>query len=309
MFYTVALLPHDHSEELMRGLPLELFLYGAKRCHAVSEVFSVLPNSSKEKTYARLDWVHIHAARDHLVLTDPRLLAIEEHESIALLSSVQDIVSEIGPCVWQDSHHALLETPALSTLDTVSITQAQDRNIDFWMPQDTTEPGIARLWRKWQNEIQMIWFNHPVNLKRQSEGLLPINSVWISGIGQYSDLKPHSSLLSAQTLHCPNSVYQESLLRLKNQASLVKDVLLHADQLAQNVSVLDPADTHTEQQWQIACQALQAGSIEAIQIIDLSRPELPEKMIRASDLPQRKPWAFWQKKNLSLQDFLHGAKT
>ena len=309
MFYTLALLPHDHSEELIRGLPLEYYLYGPKRCHAVSEVFGLLPNSPKEKTYARLDWVHIHAARDHLVLTDPKLLTIEEYESHALLSSVQDLITEIGPLVWQDKDHALIESSILSTLDTVTITQARDRNIDFWMPQDTTEPGIARLWRKWQNEIQMIWFNHPVNLKRQNQGLLPINSVWISGIGQYSDLKPHTSLLRAKTLHCPNSLYQEGLFRLKDQACLVKDTVLNADQLAQTVSVLDPADTQTEQQWQIACQALQAGSIEAIQMIDLSRQELPEKMVRVRDLPQRKPWAFWQRKNLSLQDFLHGAQT
>ena len=308
MFYTLALLPDSHSEQLMRGLPLEFFLYGPKRCHAVSEVFSILPDCSQENTYARLDWVHIHAARDHLVLTDPKLLDIQDHESTALLSSVQDILSEIGPCVFQDSHHALIETPALRTLDTVTIAQAQDRNIDFWMPQDTSEPGVARLWRRWQNEIQMIWFNHPVNLKRQSEGLLPINSVWISGIGQYSDLKPHPCLLRAQTLHDPHRPFDELLLPPINQRPLVKDVLLSPTELAQSISLLNPAEADTEKQWQIACQALQDGLIESIQIIDLSQQDLPEKMIQWSDLPQRKSWAFWQKKNLSLHDVIDGGE-
>jgi hypothetical protein len=89
---------------------------------------------------------------------------------------------------------------------------------------------------------------------------------------------------------------------------LVKDVLLSPTELAQSISLLNPAEADTEKQWQIACQALQDGLIESIQIIDLSQQDLPEKMIQWSDLPQRKSWAFWQKKNLSLQDVIDGGE-
>src|SRR5690606_16918524 len=39
------------------------------------------------------------------------------------------------------------------------------------------------------NELQMLWFDHPVNRDRESRGLRPINSVWLYGGAPPSRLK------------------------------------------------------------------------------------------------------------------------
>lgn len=38
----------------------------------------------------------------------------------------------------------------------------------------------AGTWRRWQNEIQMLFHEHPVNLERERTGRAPANSVWFS---------------------------------------------------------------------------------------------------------------------------------
>ena len=53
------------------------------------------------------------------------------------------------------------------------------------------EPLIAHLpsgadaarWRQWQSEIQMLLFEHPVNMARESSLKKPVNGVWIWGGG------------------------------------------------------------------------------------------------------------------------------
>ncbi|HXL82742.1 MAG TPA: hypothetical protein VN989_01290, partial [Casimicrobiaceae bacterium] len=41
----------------------------------------------------------------------------------------------------------------------------------------------AARWRRWQSEIQMLLFEHPVNRLRESSGLRPVNDVWMWGGG------------------------------------------------------------------------------------------------------------------------------
>lgn len=38
-------------------------------------------------------------------------------------------------------------------------------------------------WRRWQNEIQMLLFEHPVNAVREARGAPPVNSIWFWGGG------------------------------------------------------------------------------------------------------------------------------
>ena len=41
----------------------------------------------------------------------------------------------------------------------------------------------AARWRRWQSEMQMLLFEHPVNRSRESGGLRPVNYVWMWGGG------------------------------------------------------------------------------------------------------------------------------
>ncbi len=41
----------------------------------------------------------------------------------------------------------------------------------------------AARWRRWQNELQMLLFEHAVNRRREQERLAPVNSIWLWGGG------------------------------------------------------------------------------------------------------------------------------
>src|SRR5690606_32431554 len=71
--------------------------------------------------------------------------------------------------------------PVSASPSLVSITSVND-----WWPQDMA----GRPWRRLVNEIQMRWFEHPINRARYQQGLLPVNSLWLFGGGRLNQLRP-----------------------------------------------------------------------------------------------------------------------
>ena len=124
---------------------------------------------------------HLHVARDHLVLTDRRQLALDEHESRALFDTAQALLADIGvPLLYGDHHTWFLRADDWRDLQTSTMDAACGHNIDIWMPKGADE----RAWRKLQNEIQMEWHAHPVNEARAARDAKPVNSVWLWGGGE-----------------------------------------------------------------------------------------------------------------------------
>src|SRR3546814_1835718 len=58
-------------------------------------------------------------------------------------------------------------------------------SVNDWWPQDLA----ARPWRRLVNEVQMLWYEHPVNQERYKQGLVPINSVWLFGGARSAQIK------------------------------------------------------------------------------------------------------------------------
>lgn len=139
----------------------------------------------------RLDPVNLHIGRDHLVLTDPARLRLGAEDARSLAASVDELFRDEGLTLIAD--HPLrwyLQEPDPARglrLQTRSMLAALGRSIDAWQPSGDD----ARRWRRIVNEVQMSWYNHPVNDQRESQGLRPINSVWIEG--------PCPALIGAQT--------------------------------------------------------------------------------------------------------------
>ncbi|MCU6433413.1 hypothetical protein LPB67_06415 [Undibacterium sp. Jales W-56] len=122
--------------------------------------------------------VHIHIARDHLVLTDQRRLGLSEVESRSLFADAELICAELGKkLVYGDAQHWFLRADDWHDMRTATPDAACGHNIDIWMPKGSQE----RAWRKLQNEIQMQWHSHAINQQRESQGLKPVNSIWLSG--------------------------------------------------------------------------------------------------------------------------------
>ena len=301
MKYTLVIADNQDQESFDRGLPYEKFLLGSQNASAPLELQSQGVTVGSNTCVARIEPVHIHAARDHLVLTSTQILDIQASEADALFDSVKDIFLEMSDVTHRSMPHKwFIESSALDTLSTVSTAQAEGRNIDHWMPSDTSTEGVARQWRKWQNEIQMIWFNHPVNEARQAEGMLSINSIWISGNGKLADIKPDARLLQAKQWHSSDGCL--NLLASHLQKSHVTSL----NELFWNdaISLLLVSDPALQLIWQQAFEALTNHQIKEIELIDFPEGQERSQTITIEQLP-KKGFALWKKPVVgSLQDML-----
>jgi hypothetical protein len=51
-----------------------------------------------------------------------------------------------------------------------------------------THGAEAKKWQRWQDEIQMLLHDHPVNQAREMQGLAPVTGVWLWGGGRLADV-------------------------------------------------------------------------------------------------------------------------
>ncbi len=122
--------------------------------------------------------VHLHVARDHLVLTDPRQLGLSESDARSLFTSAQSAFAEADLTLhFGSANYWFVRADRHHDLQTATPDATCGRNIDIWMPQGDS----ARAWRKLQNEVQMGWYGHPVNDAREERRALPVNSLWLWG--------------------------------------------------------------------------------------------------------------------------------
>ncbi|HJV88257.1 MAG TPA: hypothetical protein VJ698_22500 [Noviherbaspirillum sp.] len=178
----------EDFDDFTRALPHETWL--ARRFGLASAVESMgsppvahawmqsLGLNPGDGTWFVVQPIHLHVAQDHLVLTDPRQLSLPEEESRTLFDIAAPLAEETGKqLIYGDAGTWFLRADEWDALQTSSPDAASNHNIDIWMPSGKGE----RDWRKLQNEIQMHWFNHPLNEAREMRGAKPVNSLWLWG--------------------------------------------------------------------------------------------------------------------------------
>ena len=135
-------------------------------------------------TWACVQPVHVRIAHDHLVLIDPASLDLSDDEASTLLAVARPLIEELGvrieaprPARWY------LSGEGFGTLAGASPLRASGRNIEIWLPHEAHSGERSRAWMKLQNEVQMAWFEHPVNEAREARGLPAVNSIWFHAQG------------------------------------------------------------------------------------------------------------------------------
>ena len=71
-----------------------------------------------------------------------------------------------------------------AALDTASPDAASGMNLTDWLPLGPS----AIAYRKLQNEVQMLWHEHPANVEREARGFAAINSFWPWGAATAADV-------------------------------------------------------------------------------------------------------------------------
>jgi hypothetical protein len=285
---------YDSEEEQVigdrpiKGLPHERFLLGnlVPLAPVILLGQASLAISSSE-VIACLQPVHLHATRDHLILMGQNQVDLTQSESAELLHAALPLIEEDfqNPILFQGQHYWFISAGPFSNLDSYSVDQAHGRNIDWWMPRDTSEEGIARHWRKLQNEIQMLWHIGPVNEEREQCGMPSINSLWISGIGKLSDMQTPQLVQQSKHLYGPHPV----LAGLAKLFNIPHSNTFNIQEAAGSFAWLEQA----ESLWPALSAALLNKELDELCIIDFPKGKTRERVFTAKDL-SRKSWMFWK---------------
>lgn len=164
-------------------------------------------------------WVkpcHLQVGTDQVLLGDPALLGLSDDESRALMEAARPYFAEDGiqlawyPAGWLATGEPLRDLPAWS------MDRLIGRNITPELLQAATRtPNTfsAKL-RRLQNEMQMLFYTHPVNDARMQRRLPLVNSFWLTGVG----------VLDALPAPKPNVVIEDRLYA----SALALDEAAHA---------------------------------------------------------------------------------
>lgn len=138
--------------------------------------------------------VHVLIAQDHFLLTDLRRLPLSEPEARALYDAALPTFELAGKTLrYGNATTWFVRADDWKDLRTATPDAACGHHIDRWMPQGES----ARAWRKLQNEVQMEWYEHPVNQARAEQRQTPVNSLWLWGAADAS--QPHGELAYAHS--------------------------------------------------------------------------------------------------------------
>lgn len=271
------------------GLPQERFLLGDKLPIAPVLLLgqSSLPLNPNE-VIACLQPVHLHATRDHLILMAQSQIDLTTEESTKLLEIVRPFIEEDFGCkvLFQGQRDWFIPAGPFTKLATHTIDQAHGRNIDWWMPRDTHEIGSAKLWRKLQNEIQMLWHIDPVNEARAQRGLPSINSLWISGIGKLEDIQIPELFGNITQIYGEHPL----LAGLAKYLGVPQQNEIDLSKLVNGFAWL----AQPKISWDSLKHALLNKELDSIEIIDFPKGFPRHRIFTAKDL-YKTSWAFWKK--------------
>lgn len=278
--------PEDHP---LQGLPHERFLLGNRIPIApVLLLGQSTETIDPEELIACLQPVHLHATRDHLILLGQDQIDLTETESSKLLKAALTFIEEDfeSRILFKGRQYWFIPAGPFASLATYSVDQAHGRNIDWWMPRDSNESGIARRWRKLQNEVQMLWHIDPINEEREQRGLPSINSLWISGIGKLNDVQPPAALQKVRHLNGPHPL----LAGLAKLLNLSYSEQLNPQNLDDTFAWLEnPAEI-----WPTIRSALLNKELDEVLLIDFPHGRVRQRSITIKDL-HKKSWVFWKK--------------
>ena len=129
--------------------------------------------------------VHLVLQRDSFSLAALAPLPLEIDEIQALTNALNQHFNQDNKQFFWHETAWFLRLTANPMIQTSAPQAAVNQDINAFLP---TGEGAAQ-WAKFTNEMQMLLFEHPVNLAREANNLQTINSIWCYGGGQMEQVK------------------------------------------------------------------------------------------------------------------------
>jgi hypothetical protein len=146
-----------------------------------------------------IELVHVSPSQNGAALLTANQLEISQQESVSLFESARGVFLHYGYELRPGRHPARWIVTLPDGLYPASVSPAlvANTNVNEWWPQDTA----SRPWRQLVNELQMTWYDHPVNLARNAQGQAAINSIWLYGGATTSQLNSVHNAPATQWHH------------------------------------------------------------------------------------------------------------
>ncbi len=139
---------------------------------------------------------HWRATAKQVVMSGLPLPDFTAGQSQALMQAMQPYFEEDGITLhYERPDRWLACSPLFDGLASASLDRVVGRNVKDWLPSGSSAGRLQRL----QAEMQMLLYSHPVNDARLADGLLPVNSFWLSGCGALAQ-PAQQATLAAQPL-------------------------------------------------------------------------------------------------------------
>lgn len=123
---------------------------------------------------------HWSMGHDSLTMQPPEQLNLDATASRELFDAAYPWFESSGWTLhWVNPLQWLVCHPSLASFTAASLDRVIGRNPDVWLP----DHELARPIRRLQAEMQMLWYQHPINAQRELAGEWPVNSFWLSGCG------------------------------------------------------------------------------------------------------------------------------
>ena len=250
---TKRLLPHEAWLAHALGLSPAPNGEAAQAAFAVQAMrgFGLVPEAGGR--YFLLHPAHLAIARSHISLEDLRQLKLSETDGRALFDIASPYFDEIGqPLVYGDAGTWFMRADAWSDLQCATPDAATTQDLSVWMP----EGEHARAARRLQNEVQMLWHEHPVNAAREERGLKAINSFWIWG-GSVATVEAARCAASVHVANAPGwlAALAEPARRAASPNSVLAD---QADAIVVPGGLIEAAQAQEWGMWLQQLQALEA---------------------------------------------------
>lgn len=179
--------PRAVFDDDARALPHELWLARTLKLSGQKAAFAAaamrgfgLDPGLKPAAWLIVNPAHIEIARSHLSLHDLRKLQLQESDARVLFDAARPLFEELGhTLLYGDAQTWFLRATGWNDLETSTPDVVLGMNLGDAMPSGDE----ARAFRRLQNEVQMLWFEHPVNTARAARGLPPVNAIWPWGAG------------------------------------------------------------------------------------------------------------------------------